>query len=250
MSNTTCPKCGYTRKNEELAPDYECPQCGIVYAKFKKATPKEDPITEAPKAPTPEPPPIDSQKKRKMSTSFKVILVFIGLVVANSFSTANNQATRQPVESTEPPLQKEAHLEPTLPEPIELKSRNEFSADSQQICYKKWNKRGELDSRMYNYCMEQQEKGYEKLLYQNRYADQSFYSGTSFPYCHQRWTKRGVSDARMMAHCLEQEIEGIQDVMYYREQYGEERVNKIVATALYRFHSWNMAAYKVKRTFE
>ena len=29
-----CPKCGYERRPADTAPDYECPKCGIVYAKF------------------------------------------------------------------------------------------------------------------------------------------------------------------------------------------------------------------------
>lgn len=29
-----CPKCGHVRQPGELAPDYECPACGVVYAKF------------------------------------------------------------------------------------------------------------------------------------------------------------------------------------------------------------------------
>ena len=32
--STTCPKCNYTRQPTDLAPDYECPQCGVIYAKF------------------------------------------------------------------------------------------------------------------------------------------------------------------------------------------------------------------------
>jgi hypothetical protein len=32
-----CPKCGYARRSTELAPDYECPKCGIIYAKFEEA---------------------------------------------------------------------------------------------------------------------------------------------------------------------------------------------------------------------
>ena len=31
---TICPKCGYTRKKSDYAPDYECPACGIVYRKY------------------------------------------------------------------------------------------------------------------------------------------------------------------------------------------------------------------------
>lgn len=29
-----CPKCNYARKPTDSAPDYSCPSCGIVYAKF------------------------------------------------------------------------------------------------------------------------------------------------------------------------------------------------------------------------
>lgn len=29
-----CPKCAYDRKPTDLAPDYECPSCGIIYAKY------------------------------------------------------------------------------------------------------------------------------------------------------------------------------------------------------------------------
>ena len=29
-----CPKCNYQRQSTDTAPDYECPKCGIVYAKY------------------------------------------------------------------------------------------------------------------------------------------------------------------------------------------------------------------------
>ncbi len=31
-----CPKCHYVRGPEDTAPDYECPRCGVVYAKAKQ----------------------------------------------------------------------------------------------------------------------------------------------------------------------------------------------------------------------
>lgn len=31
---TTCPKCSYTRQPTDKTPDYSCPSCGIVYAKY------------------------------------------------------------------------------------------------------------------------------------------------------------------------------------------------------------------------
>lgn len=32
-----CPKCGHKRRPTDTAPDYECPRCGIVYAKYLEA---------------------------------------------------------------------------------------------------------------------------------------------------------------------------------------------------------------------
>lgn len=32
--SVTCPKCNYTRQPGDTAPAYECPRCGIIYAKY------------------------------------------------------------------------------------------------------------------------------------------------------------------------------------------------------------------------
>ena len=34
-----CPKCKYRRKAVEDAPDYECPECGVIYSKYVAITP-------------------------------------------------------------------------------------------------------------------------------------------------------------------------------------------------------------------
>lgn len=36
---TQCPKCGHVRSANETAPDWECPSCGIVYAKYRPPAP-------------------------------------------------------------------------------------------------------------------------------------------------------------------------------------------------------------------
>ena len=36
----TCPRCNYQRQDSDRCPDYECPKCGIVYAKFIAAEAK------------------------------------------------------------------------------------------------------------------------------------------------------------------------------------------------------------------
>lgn len=35
---TTCPKCRYVRQPTDASPDYECPQCGVIYAKYRAAS--------------------------------------------------------------------------------------------------------------------------------------------------------------------------------------------------------------------
>lgn len=37
MNLKTCPKCGYVRQDDDAAPLYECPACGVVYAKYLSA---------------------------------------------------------------------------------------------------------------------------------------------------------------------------------------------------------------------
>lgn len=36
-TSTRCPKCAYFRKATDTAPDWQCPSCGIAYAKFSGA---------------------------------------------------------------------------------------------------------------------------------------------------------------------------------------------------------------------
>jgi uncharacterized Tic20 family protein len=45
-----CPKCSYIRTAEEGANDWECPSCGIVYAKFLKAAAEPAPVPQVPQA--------------------------------------------------------------------------------------------------------------------------------------------------------------------------------------------------------
>jgi glutaredoxin len=40
-----CPKCGYVRKSEEIAPEWQCPSCQVVYAKASVCNGYEDSMT-------------------------------------------------------------------------------------------------------------------------------------------------------------------------------------------------------------
>ena len=39
-----CPKCGYERRSTDIAPEYECPECGAVYAKVEARLNKDNKI--------------------------------------------------------------------------------------------------------------------------------------------------------------------------------------------------------------
>ena len=39
-----CPKCEYERATTDTAPHYECPGCGIVYAKYRPSSPRNQPV--------------------------------------------------------------------------------------------------------------------------------------------------------------------------------------------------------------
>jgi len=135
--------------------------------------------------------------------------------------------------------------------PPTLKSKSEYQSDSEQICAKDWTKRGELDQRMYDYCLGGQMDGYAELSEQvSQYGAQAFFTDVSYPYCANEWTERGVVNTRMIAHCLGQEIEGWKDVEYFRKQHGAGKVDVIVSGAITQYSSWNMAAYQVKNNFE
>ena len=63
-----CPKCGYVRQPSDMAPDYECPNCGVVYAKVEAMMKKTEEPEDSP-PPTPasaedfdSPPPKQSRK--------------------------------------------------------------------------------------------------------------------------------------------------------------------------------------------
>jgi hypothetical protein len=56
MSNEgrICPQCSYQRQPKDLAPDYECPRCGIIYHKYRPPEPKPVPEESRPDEGTPE----------------------------------------------------------------------------------------------------------------------------------------------------------------------------------------------------
>ena len=59
-----CPKCGYIRQLGETAPDYECPKCGVVYAKYLDALHKKAAAADQATTNTAQPPGLSHTKSK------------------------------------------------------------------------------------------------------------------------------------------------------------------------------------------
>ena len=106
-----------------------------------------------------------------------------------------------------------------------LKSFNEKAAENQ--CKKDWSTRGELDNRMYEYCMNKQREGYANAKhYLKEYKSVSFLSEI-VSYAQKKWLTRKDFQYHMVAYEIKQQSEGFLDVKYDQE-------NGIVDSAVYK----------------
>ena len=86
--------------------------------------------------------------------------------------------------------------------------------DMDTHCRAEWTKRGELDKRMYDYCIKQEKEGYDEMLYiieKNKNYEwlQDLKSDIII-----KWTKAGVTQWRMVGYALEQELDAYLDLQY------------------------------------
>lgn len=133
----------------------------------------------------------------------------------------------------------------------QLKSDEEYKADSDVLCKEQWTKRGELNSRMYQYCMSKKMDGLAELKHLHKtYNSQRFYSDIAYPHCVDKWTQRDIADASMLSYCLTQEVEGYKDYEYYRGKFSALEVDAISKNAIQRFGSWRMVSYKLKESIK
>ncbi|MBF0381288.1 MAG: hypothetical protein HQL69_09730 [Magnetococcales bacterium] len=74
-----CPSCAYERKENDLVADYECPQCGIIYAKYSGNNKKPD------KSPKP-----IKAKKSKINWGFwRIGFLLIILLIVGEMAISN-----------------------------------------------------------------------------------------------------------------------------------------------------------------
>jgi len=90
MKIKKCPKCGHEREPDTEVPDYECPACGIIYAKFLQAntTPSVKKVRRS-QAPAEEPEASSEKtdlhnwiKQRPSQIAVGLILVILGFLIA------------------------------------------------------------------------------------------------------------------------------------------------------------------------
>jgi len=86
------------------------------------------------------------------------------------------------------------------------------------LCKEKWTKRGELDDRMYKFCMNQHDEGYtEALVIYNEYKSKEWIDDVA-EFSLEKWTKRGNTDYNMFAFQLNKEKEAFLDLQYELKQ--------------------------------
>ncbi len=97
-----------------------------------------------------------------------------------------------------------------------------------KLCKDEWTKRGVLDERMYNYCMNQAEEGYKKALnIYNEFKTEEWIDDV-VKHSYDQWTKRGNTNYRMFAYRMNLEKEGFLDLEYGIQQgnFTESNIKK------------------------
>lgn len=89
---TVCPKCGYKRqsKDDHEVPDYQCPDCGVIYAKYTLSQHKpivEEQISKFYQEPQPVQPvrPVKLKKENNASSDTGFIDIRVARMVADFF---------------------------------------------------------------------------------------------------------------------------------------------------------------------
>lgn len=76
--STTCPKCGHVRRNTDTAPDWQCPACGVAYAKAAEAAAARVPAAQSKVIYQPKPQ-VDSQRYGWLVAVVVLSVLWLGL---------------------------------------------------------------------------------------------------------------------------------------------------------------------------
>nr|WP_067285780.1 hypothetical protein [Marinobacterium profundum] len=242
-----CLKCGYSRAEDDPPPSSQCPKCGAIYAKVEAHQAHQaQAADERPARPKPEPTNKPSKLKRAgiYGGAIIALAVVTELLPDRRQVATESQSAAASTTTTEEPLDTEEALRN-----IEYIVTH-ATIHAKQICTDDWTKRGVLDTRMYNHCLEQQIEAMRDLEYLIAENNTSRYYTLSLFHCRREWTDHGIVNPRMVRHCLEQEVEAWKDIDYYKTIYDRELIEELAHQGMMRYRSWRMAAYHMKAALD
>lgn len=126
-----CPKCGYIRQQSETAPEYECPRCGVVYAKYLEALHARASAREA-KHPAADPAPRSYPRKR---VAFVVIVMATTAIVYGHKLFTEFTPQRQPVVTSKPALKAPPLRPPPTAAEIEKARIDRLMSSAREACF-------------------------------------------------------------------------------------------------------------------
>lgn len=127
-----------------------------------------------------------------------------------------------------------------------------FSKDlATGFCEDQWTKRGELDQRMFNYCMRQQADGYDKALsLETKHSANGSKPVEMFDqviqYALEKWAKPSEYQMNMVAYEMEQQVDGFLDVDYLVSE-GKADAGSVNSCRSKWLPEWNMVAYCLEK---
>lgn len=101
------------------------------------------------------------------------------------------------------------------------------------FCREKWEKRGELDQSMYNYCKRTEKKNYADLKALVKKHAALEWVGGSLTLVWNHWTKRGITQYSMVKHGLGLEVDAFLDLEYESKQpsFNQQKMTRCVNQA-------------------
>lgn len=142
--------------------------------------------------------------------------------------------------------------EAPAPEPQDYTTvaKYEYSwSNAKTHCENEWTKRGELNSRMFNYCMRQGKKGHANAMHVLKKFGAHPWMATLLPAIWEQWTKRGITQYRMVGYSLKKEADKFLDYEYERKQPSFSRAKMARCESKWGGHDsrWSMTMYCYKR---
>jgi hypothetical protein len=129
-----CPKCEYVRLSTDKAPDYECPSCGIIYAKYQQILTQREEATHSPTSGAPAALNATALRARRVPIAL-IILILVLCAVGGKFGAdfyakwSIEKSKAQSIKASKSVIEK------ILKDPASVQWRNEkLASNGQTLC--------------------------------------------------------------------------------------------------------------------